>query len=193
MSEQPVNTSPAAVLQRGAERPARLVRMICQMILGAGMAITMILKVYMAVLTDHACVADEVTLGNAIRCSPTLIIMAYALAISAGLDLAYRLFVSSLEQTVTPVVLAFGATLLFVLGGISENGAGWREALVVIAMTAALSGMIWMRNWLKQQDEICPPERRLTVKSIVKANWQGLCLGARCAFGRANERSHESS
>ena len=154
MSEQPVNTSPAAVLQRGAERPARLVRMICQMILGAGMAITMILKVYMAVLTDHACVADEVTLGNAIRCSPTLIIMAYALAISAGLDLAYRLFVSSLEQTVTPVVLAFGATLLFVLGGISENGAGWREALVVIAMTAALSGMIWMRNWLKQQDEI---------------------------------------
>ena len=154
MSEQPVDTSPAAALQRGAERPARLVRMICQMILGAGLAITMILKVYMAVLTDHACVADEVTLGNAIRCSPTLIIMAYALAISAGLDLAYRLFISSFEQTVTPVVLAFGAALLFILGGISRNGAGWREALVVVAITAALSGMIWIRNWLKQQGEI---------------------------------------
>ena len=154
MSEQPVDTSPAAALQRGAERPARLVRMICQMILGAGLAVTMILKVYMAVLTDHSCVAEEATLGNSIRCVPTLMIMAYALAVSAGLDLAYRLFGNSLEQTVTPVVLAFGAILLFTLGGISENGAGWREALVVLAMTASLSGMIWMRNWLKQQGEI---------------------------------------
>ena len=154
MNKTPLDMSPAAVLQRGAERPARLIRMICQMILGAGLAVTMILKVYMAVLTDHACVADEATLGNAIRCTPTLILMAYALAISAGLDLAYRLFVSSLEQTVTPVVLAFGAALLFILGGISQNGAGWREALVVVAMTAALSGMIWMRNWLKERGEI---------------------------------------
>ena len=154
MSETPPDMSPAAVLQRGAERPARLVRMICQMILGAGLAVTMILKVYMAVLTDHACVADEASLGNAIRCTPTLFVMAYALAISAGLDLAYRLFVSSLEQTVTPVVLAFGAALLFILGGISQNGAGWREALVVVAMTAALCAMIWMRNWLKERGEL---------------------------------------
>ena len=47
-----------------------------------------------------------------------------------------------------------GAVLLFILGGISENGAGWREALVVLAMTASLSGMIWMRNWLKERGEL---------------------------------------
>ena len=56
MNETP-DTSPAGRLAQIAQRPARLVPMICQMILGLALLIAIILKAYMAVLTDHQCVA----------------------------------------------------------------------------------------------------------------------------------------
>ena len=97
------DNSPAGKLVRGARRPARLIRTICQMILGAGLAVALILKVYMVVLTDHVCAADSISLGNTIRCTPTLVLLAYVLAISAGFDLAYRLFEGDTDQILVPV------------------------------------------------------------------------------------------
>ena len=44
------------------------------------------------ILTDHTCIADQTGLGNAIRCAAVLELLAYALAIAAGLDPAPRLF-----------------------------------------------------------------------------------------------------
>lgn len=142
------DTSPAARLQRGALRPAHLVRTICQMILGAGLAVTLVLKVYMAALTDHQCVADAVSLGNTLRCTPTLALMAYVLALSAGFDLAYRLFIESLDQAITPAILGLGAALLAVLSSSGAEALGWREALVIIALTVSIGGLIWVRNRL---------------------------------------------
>jgi len=63
-----LDNSPAANLYRFLARPAYLIKVICQMLLGLGMAITLIAKVYMLVLTDYQCLADTVTLGNRIRC-----------------------------------------------------------------------------------------------------------------------------
>ena len=133
MSTDP-DTSPAGRLKRGAERPVRLIHTICQMILGLGLAIALILKVYMAVLTDHVCAGDLVTLGNAIRCSSTLMLLAYALAVSAGLELARRLVGEQSGRTQVPVSLALGAATLSVLGSILGDGAGWEDALVVVAL-----------------------------------------------------------
>ena len=137
------DTSPAARLARGARRPVRLIALIARMILGAGLAVALILKVYMAVLTDHVCVADAETLGNAIRCTPSLLLAAYVLALSAGFELALRLFTESIEHALTPLIPGFAAALLIVLGG-AEGGLGWREALVILALTAALGAVLWI-------------------------------------------------
>jgi len=57
-----LDNSPAARLYRFAARPAFLIKVICQMLLGLGIAIALIAKVYMLVLTDYQCLAETNTL-----------------------------------------------------------------------------------------------------------------------------------
>lgn len=142
------DSSPAARLHSAAQRPARLIHTICQMILGAGLAVALILKVYMAILTDHTCAADAVTLGNTIRCTSTLVLLAYVLGLSAGFELAYRLFDDHLARVMAPVLLGLAAGALGVVDGILNNGAGWRDALLIVSLIACIGGMLWLRRAL---------------------------------------------
>ena len=139
------DNSPAGKLVRGARRPARLIRTICQMILGAGLAVALILKVYMVVLTDHVCAADVESLGNAIRCTPTLEILAYVLAISAGFDLAYRLFEHDMDRLMPPLTLALGATMLSLLSRMQDDQIDWWHALVIVSLVASIAGICLLR------------------------------------------------
>ncbi|MEM9139300.1 MAG: hypothetical protein AAGB15_05675 [Pseudomonadota bacterium] len=141
--ERPADTSPAARLTVIAARPARLIPLICQMILGVALLIALVLKAYMAVLTDHQCVAEETSLGNLLRCEPTLLIMANILALSAGFELVRCLFAETMERVIGPVILALTAALLMLVGGF-PGGAGWREALVLAALVAAIGGIAWI-------------------------------------------------
>ncbi len=129
-------------------RPARILRTICQMILGAGLAITLILKVYMLVLTDHQCVAEAVSLGNAIRCTGTLEIMSYTLALAAGFELAYLLFEDSDERAVRPLLFGLSAAFLFIISDLSAAAANWQLALTIAAICSALFGGLAFRHLL---------------------------------------------
>lgn len=141
------DSSPAARLLDVAARPARLVPMICQMILGIALLVALVLKAYMAVLTDHQCVPDAVSLGNVLRCEPTLGLMGTVLALSAGFELVRALFSEGLERIATPLILALGATLLHLLAGY-QTGAGWREALLILSLVVAIGGIIWITKAL---------------------------------------------
>lgn len=131
-------------------RPARIICTICQMILGAGLAITLILKVYMMVLTDYQCAADAASLGNAIRCTPSLELAAYALALAAGFELAFLLFENTMEKAMKPLLLGLSSTFLFVLAGLSAEQANWQVALTILALTASLTGGLAFRFWIRQ-------------------------------------------
>lgn len=146
MNEMP-DTSPAARLAQIAQRPARLVPMICQMILGLGLMIAIILKVYMAVLTDHQCAADSISLGNLLRCTSILSLMASILALSAGIELARCLFSEGLDRVAAPVILALAAAMLEFVAGF-DDGTGWRDALVLIALVASIGGIAWISKIL---------------------------------------------
>ena len=142
------DTSPAGRLVRVAARPARLIPLICQMILGLALAVALILKAYMYVLTDHVCDPEVTTLGNTLRCEPTLALMAYVMALSAGFELVRGMFSEGIERVVAPVILGLGATLLFLLSGAWTAGAGWREALVLLALVVAIGGIAWIGKTL---------------------------------------------
>lgn len=146
MAEQ--SGSPADIIQRGARRPARLIRIICQLILGAGLAIGLILKVYMMILTDHVCAPDGASVGNLIRCTPTLTMLACFLALSAGFDLAQRLFEDNAERVLPPVMLGLGAAILGVLSNLDGGAAGWREALLIVSLIASISAIAWVSRML---------------------------------------------
>lgn len=129
-------------------RPARIIRTICQMILGAGLAVTLVLKVYMLVLTDYQCAADIVSLGNMIRCADTFDIMAYTLALAAGFELAYLLFEDSAERAIRPLLLGLSAAFLFILSGLNVETANWQLALTIATLSTALFGGIAFRHWM---------------------------------------------
>ncbi len=142
------DTSPAAKLRAGAGRPADVIRTVCQLILGAGLAIALILKVYLAVLTDHVCVADAGTIGNLIRCTPTLTLMAYILALAAGIELAKQLFEENDARVLSPLVLGTTAAMFSVLSGMMTSTPGWRDALVIIALVATIAAILWLRDFI---------------------------------------------
>lgn len=142
------DTSPAAKLREGATRPADVIRTVCQLILGAGLAIALVLKVYLAVLTDHVCVAEAGTIGNLIRCTPTLTLMAYILALAAGFELAKQLFEENDARVLSPLILGTTAAMFSVLSGMMTSTPGWRDALVILALVATIAAILWLRDFV---------------------------------------------
>lgn len=133
-------------------RPARIIRSVCQMILGAGLAIALVIKVYMLVLTDYQCSADAASLGNMIRCTGTLELMSYVLALAAGFELAYLLFEDTLERTVRPLLMGLSAAVLMVISGLDISAVGWQLALTLLALSLTLFGGLAFRSWMATRE-----------------------------------------
>ncbi len=131
-------------------RPARIIRWVCQMIIGAGLTVALVLKIYMLVLTDYQCTADGTTIGNAIRCTSALELTAYTLALVAAFDLAYLLFEDTMERAVRPLLMGLSATLLFILSGLTVETANWQIAMTIVALAAALTGGLAFRFWMRR-------------------------------------------
>ncbi|MEL7462419.1 MAG: hypothetical protein AAFN79_00005 [Pseudomonadota bacterium] len=123
---------------RNVERPTGIVRMVLRMILGAGLIVALILKVYMMVLTDYACVEGETSLGAMIRCAGVLDMLGFTLAVAAGIEVAASLFLRSQEGVQTAIVLALASTVLLALSRDLADVAGWRSALVIGTLVICL-------------------------------------------------------
>ncbi len=134
--------APVERFRRGGSRIAGVVRIVANMILGAGLAVTLVLKVYMLVLTDHACTADGTSLGNLIRCTDSLDLLSAVLALVAGVELALVIFASRFEEILTPIFLAVLSALLALLAIVSGDGAGWQLALLLTAIVLTLSAVV---------------------------------------------------
>ncbi|MEM6664257.1 MAG: hypothetical protein AAF666_19005 [Pseudomonadota bacterium] len=138
-------TTPADRLARALHNPARLVRAICLLVLAIGLTITLILKVYMLILTDHTCAADAASLGNLIRCTPVLDLLAATLALSAGFELAFLLLTGSMEQAIRPVILALASGFIAMAGGLTSGS--WELALTLVAVAAAMAVLVLVGHW----------------------------------------------
>lgn len=140
-----LDNSPAANLYRFLARPAYLIKVICQMLLGLGMAITLIAKVYMLVLTDYQCLADTVTLGNRIRCGNTLAIMAYGLAFYAGFELAFRMFRDGIHGVIDPLIIGVCSAFLLILSMLNLDNANWQVAMLLTSLTLTVVALLFFR------------------------------------------------
>ncbi|MEM1130099.1 MAG: hypothetical protein AAGH83_06190 [Pseudomonadota bacterium] len=130
------------------ERPAALIALVARMLVGAGLAIALFLQVYMYLLTDWRCAADGTSLGNAIRCIPTLDMIAIALALVAGIGFAAALFARARGDLLDTVLMALTAAILKFLSDLDVLAAGWQTALMVLALFAALVGLCVLRSVL---------------------------------------------
>jgi hypothetical protein len=144
----PEDGHPAQSLIRAFERPAYTVMMVCQMLLGLGLAVALILKVYMLIFSDQVCTADSNTLGNLIRCTGTLELVAHLLILVAGFRIAALMFSATPYLLLEPLLLALTGVLLLFLSDLKIAGATWFLSLILLVIFSAMSGIfIALRIW----------------------------------------------
>jgi len=100
----------------------------------------------MFVLTDHQCVADAHTLGNSILCTNTLAIMAYALALSAGFELAYRMFSDGIQGAIDPLIVGVSAAFLLIVSSLSLENVDWQIAMLLTSLTLTIGALLYCRE-----------------------------------------------
>lgn len=140
-------SEPTNIVLTAIERPALIVKTVLQMILGAGLVIALIVKVYMLVLTDLVCTGDVVSLGDSIRCADTFQITGYVFALAAGIEAASLFFRRSTDliQTLTLAVVA----AMFITLSVQMNGvADWRLSLAIFTLAVVIAGVVYGRKWL---------------------------------------------
>ena len=132
------------------ERPALIIKTVLQMILGAGLVVALIVKVYMLVLTDLVCTGDGGSLGEAIRCADTLEITGYVFALAAGIEGASLFFRRAFDLIRTLTLAVAGA--MFIALSVQMNGvADWRLSLAIFTLAVVIAGAVLGRKWLDSQ------------------------------------------
>ena len=139
MSE-PTNTFLLAI-----ERPALIVKSVLQMILGAGLVVALIVKVYMLVLTDLVCTGEGASLGEAIRCTDTLQITGYVFALAAGIEGASLFFRRAGAGLLQTLMLAVAAALFIALSGQMNGDVNWRLSLAIFTLAVLIAGIFYGR------------------------------------------------
>ena len=130
------------------ERPVTIIATAMNIILGVALAIALVLKIYMLILTDYVCEADGATLGNLIRCTATLELVATFFAAAATINAATILIVPSIEYFSRALGFAAAAAFVSLMGAYVAGDYDWRMTLASTALFAIVfSAMSWRRLW----------------------------------------------
>lgn len=141
----------------GLERSAVVIATVLRMLVGLGLTVGLVLQVYMFVLTDLTCDAGSATLGNAIRCTSPLEMIAAAIFLVTGIGLASAFFSPrNLDLPQTVLMVLCGAVISF-LAGLTAEGANWQTALVVLALFAAMGSLLVLRMFRKDSSDTDEP------------------------------------
>ena len=127
---------------RAFQRPAWVVMMVAQMILGLALAITLILKIYMLVFSSYVCAGDGETLGNIIRCTGTVELIAHFVLAMAGFRFAAFMFLDRPRMLLGPLMLGISGVLLLFLSGLTLADASWPVAATIVVLFASISVIV---------------------------------------------------
>ena len=119
---------------------ARLIKTILQMLIGLAIALYLIYFVFQFGINIKD--ANWVITEDFAPQLP-LAVVGYGLAVSAGIELAYRLFTKGLDEAIDPLILGLAATALIVLSQLST--ATWQAALFIPAIVASIAGLFWVK------------------------------------------------
>lgn len=133
---------------RAFQRPAWVVMMVAQMILGLALAVTLILKIYMLVFSPYVCTGDGETLGNIIRCTGTLEIIAHFVLAMAGFRFASFMFLDRPRLLLGPLMLGLSGVLLLFLSGLTLAEASWPAAAVIAVLFITISAIVAGQTFL---------------------------------------------
>lgn len=147
---------------RAFQRPAWVVMMVAQMILGLALAITVILKIYMLVLSPYVCTPDGETLGNMIRCTNTLEIVAHFVLTMAAFRFAAVMFMDRARLLLGPIMLGVSGVLLLFLSGLTLSAANWSVAAVIVVLFGMIAAIVAGQTLLSRLHQHNPQSKKET-------------------------------
>ena len=69
----------------------------------------------------------------------------YGLVISAGLDLAYMLFTSELDEAIEPLIVALSAGAILLLSN-DDLARTWLMPLALVVIVASIAALFWVKK-----------------------------------------------
>jgi hypothetical protein len=137
----------------GFRKPARYVKVRFQMLIGAGLAFTLTVKL-LAGLLGMAGFLEGYPAATAFYELAPLKLVSWGLMYAAGIELAYMLFTDGPDEAVHPVILALASTILLIL---SDGNDDWRDAAIVPLLTLSIGLLFYIGDMFKVSDRQ-PPE-----------------------------------
>ena len=126
--------------------------MVGQMLLGLALFIALILKYYMLVIGPDGCLVDGTTLGNMIRCTGTLEIVANFVFALAGFRFAAFMFQDRPREMFGPLMVALAGVFLMFLSGLTYEVATWSVAAIILTLMAAMGSIYAAQVFLHPRD-----------------------------------------
>lgn len=135
-------TPPLHPLYKWLQPKTYAVKIFLQMLIGLGIVLTLGTKFITAHWPTLLCHLTDAYV-EFLRGHP-LQIVGYALAISAGIELAYMLFTPGPDEAIEPLLLGFAAAILLVIS--VENVATYQIAVTVLVFTICVVLLFWLRS-----------------------------------------------
>ncbi|MEM9640826.1 MAG: hypothetical protein AAGA19_04945 [Pseudomonadota bacterium] len=132
----------------GFERSVLVIALVARMLVGLGLAIALFLQVYMLVLTDYRCAAEGTSLGNLIRCTDPMAMIAAAITLLAGIGLTATIISPRRLELIETLMMLLCAVVINFLAGLTIATASWQIALVIFSLFAALGSLLLVRIFL---------------------------------------------
>lgn len=119
-------------------RPVWIVMIVVQMLLGAALFITLVVKYYTFVVGADICAQGGTTLANTMRCTPTTDIMAHFIFALAAFRLAALMFVDQPRAILKAVMIAIAGLFLLFVSSVTIATASWSIAATALTLLMCL-------------------------------------------------------
>ncbi|MEY8120471.1 MULTISPECIES: hypothetical protein [unclassified Falsihalocynthiibacter] len=134
------------------QRPAWIVMMVAQMLLGLALFLTLILKFYMLVVGVDGCLEGSTSTGNLIRCTGTLEIVANFIFAMAGFRFAEFMFQERPRAMLGPLMVAVSGVFVMLMSGLTYQVATWSVAATILTLMLAISAIIAAQVYLRSNN-----------------------------------------
>ena len=140
-------------LYKKYEPKARTFKIAAQMIVGCLIVLSLAAKMLLNFLeTSDNWVGETsnkwIVIKDLLHNHP-LEIVAFWLAVSAGLELAYMLFTGGPDEAVEPLILGLTSAALLVISGASIDKVSWGLAATILSLVVSIGFMFWVRERFK--------------------------------------------
>jgi hypothetical protein len=136
-------------LYRALEPGARCFKIGAQMLIGLLIVLGLFLQLVLLVICQTDQFFAQLLFGEPSPSKPAvaypLELVGFGLVLAAVVELAYMLFTEEPDEALDPLLMGLAAATLLTVAQIKTDAAGWRIALLILVLSAAVGFLFFIR------------------------------------------------